>query len=255
LIDVEEAPALSPPGSGWLARRDPRLRVLAALAFALVTVSLSNPGVALAALVLAALLFAAGDGHLRPLLRRLLALEALMLLLLVTLPFSVAGEPLLTMGPLNASREGLATALLILLKANAVVIAVLALVGTLEPMAFAHALARLGCPEKLVHLLALTVRQVHLLERELERLRRAMRARAFVARSDRHTWRSYGHLLGMLLVRSLQRSRRIHAAMRCRGFHGRLYLLDDTAWTAADTIAAVAFLALLGGLVALDAPA
>jgi len=30
----------------------------------------------------------------------------------------------------------------------------------------------------------------------------------------------------MLLARSLEHSRRIQAAMRCRGFHGRLYLLD-----------------------------
>jgi cobalt/nickel transport system permease protein len=251
-MDVQQAPALSPSPGGWVAQRDPRLRILAALAFALVTVSLSNPAAALAALGLAALLYAAGGGRPRTLLQRLPALETLMLLLLVTLPFSVPGERLLTLGPWSASREGVSVAVLILLKANAVVIAVLALAGTLEPVRFGHALARLGCPEKLVHLLLLTVRQIHVLQQELDRLRRAMRARAFVPRSDRHTWRSYGQLLAMLLVRSLERSRRIHAAMRCRGFHGRLYLLDEAVWRAADTTAALALLPLLGGLLALD---
>jgi cobalt/nickel transport system permease protein len=77
-----------------------------------------------------------------------------------------------------------------------------------------------------------------------------MRARAFVPRSDRHTWNSYGWLIGMLLVRSLARSRRVFGAMRCRGFQGRLYLLDSPRWTAGDSLFAASLglvlVALLG---------
>jgi cobalt/nickel transport system permease protein len=107
-------------------------------------------------------------------------------------------------------------------------------------------------PEKLVHLLLLTVRQIHLLHEELARLRQAMRARAFVPRSNLHTWRSLGWLMGMLLVRSLARSRRILGAMRCRGFHGRLYLLDCTRWGRADTALALALAPVLALLPILD---
>jgi cobalt/nickel transport system permease protein len=237
---------------GWLARRDPRLRIVSALAFALVCVSLTRPAVALAALVLAFLLALTGGLGVPRLARRLLALEGFLLVLLVTLPFSIPGEPLLTIGSPVATREGLEAALLILCKANAVVLALLGLVGGLEPVVFGHALGRLGVPLKLVHLLLFTVRQIHVLHREYLRLRQAMRARAFVPRSDRHSWNSYGHLLGMLLVRSVERARRVLAAMRCRGFDGRLYLLDITHWRPADTGAALMLLVMLALLPVLD---
>jgi cobalt/nickel transport system permease protein len=133
-----------------------------------------------------------------------------------------------------------------------VVLALLGLVGGLEPAVLGHALARLRVPDKLVHLLLLTVRQIELVHQELGRLRRAMRARAFQPRSDRHTWVSYGNLIGMLLVRSLDRSQRMLAAMRCRGFDGRLYLLDERRWRAADTAFLITLLPVLAGLLALD---
>ncbi|MGD9298980.1 MAG: energy-coupling factor transporter transmembrane component T, partial [Thiohalocapsa sp.] len=107
-------------------------------------------------------------------------------------------------------------------------------------------------PHKLVHLLLLTIGQIKHLDDERWRLRRAMRARAFVPRSNRHTWVSYGNLIGMLLVRSLERARRIEAAMRARGFQGRLYLLDDRHWRLVDTVSLVVLVPFLAGLLALD---
>ena len=121
--------------------------------------------------------------------------------------------------------------------------------GRLEPVVFGHALARLGLPEKLVHLLLFTVRQIRLLHQEYQRMDQAMRVRAFRPRSNRHTWNSYGWLIGMLLVRSLGRSQRIMGAMRCRGFHGRLYLLDTPVWGRGDTATAAALGFILAALV------
>jgi len=172
-------------------------------------------------------------------------------MLLLTLPFTVPGAPILELGPLTATREGFARALMVLLKANAVVLALGGLVGGLEPVVFGHALARLRVPNKLVHLLLMTVRQIGLLDQEHRRLRQAMRARAFVPRSNRHTWNSYAWLIGMLLVRALGRSRRMLEAMRCRGFQGRLYLLDTQIWNRADSVFGVALGLLLATLLAL----
>lgn len=243
---------LIPQGSGWITTHDPRLRIVAALLFALVTVSSQHPQTLFAAFLFAAALAASTGGSIPDLLRRLLALEGFMVILLVTLPFTVTGSPAIELGPLVASHEGLALAFKILLKANAVVLILLALVGSLEPVVFGHALARLGVPEKLVHLLLMTIRQIDLLHQEFMRLRQAMRARAFVPRSNRHTWNSYGWLMGMLLVRSLSRSQRLLAAMRCRCFHGRLYLLDSTHWRSADTKLALGLTTLLVSLTAMD---
>ena len=103
-----------------------------------------------------------------------------------------------------------------------------------------------------MHLLLFTVRYLGVLDAEHRRLRQAMRTRGFVARSDHHTWRSLGWLTGMLLVRSLERSRRIFEAMRCRGFRGRFYLLDDRSWKPGDSLFAGACALVLLGLLVLD---
>jgi len=41
-----------------------------------------------------------------------------------------------------------------------------------------------------------------------------------------HTCRMFGYMVAMLLVRSLDRSERIAAVMKCRGFRGRFYVVD-----------------------------
>lgn len=235
MIGPLQAPRRARPAAAWLAARDPRLRIVAALLFACCVVTLQRPSTLLVAFGLALLLAGVGGIGGRALIVRLLPLEVFMLVLLSTLPFSVAGDPLFRIGPLTGSAQGAALAVVILLRANAVLLALLVLLGTLDPARLGHGLARLGVPSRLVHLLLLTVRQIHLTGDEYARLRRAMRARAFVARTDRHTWNSIGWLMGMLLVRSLGRSRRVLDAMRCRGFDGRLRLLDTLHWQRADS--------------------
>lgn len=249
---MTSGPLLGGRGGQWIGRRDPRLLVVLILLFALVTVSLQTLGAAGVALGLAAAAAAAGGQGFRALLKPLAVLEGVMLVLLATLPFTVPGEAMLTLGPLTATWQGLHAASLIVLRANAVVLALLGLLGGLEPAVLGHALARLGLPHKLVHLLLLTVRQIALLDDERQRLRRAMRARAFVPRSDRHTWNTVGWLMGMLLVRSLARSRRVLEAMRLRGWRGRLPLLDVLVWRTRDSLAALLTGLLLAALLGFD---
>jgi cobalt/nickel transport system permease protein len=93
------------------------------------------------------------------------------------------------------------------------------------------------------------VRYIEVVHREYHRLRNAMRLRGFRARCNRHTFRSLGYLIGMLVVRSLDRAHRIVEAMRCRGFRGRFYLLARFRVGAADILFAAiiaAGIALLG---------
>ncbi len=196
--------------------------------------------VALAAAVAAAVLARISP---RAVLRRLVPLNAFMLLVLVLVPLEVEGSPLATLGPLAFSREGLAVAARIVLKANAIILALAVLVGTLDVTTLGHALHHLYLPEKLIHLLLFTVRYVDVLRREYGRLRAAMKVRGFRPRVSRHTYRSLGYLVGMLLVRSVDRAERVEAAMKCRGFRGRFFLLDHFAFTRRDVPFAAASLA------------
>ncbi len=236
----------------WLSRREPRLRIVTALLAALITVNLTHITPLLMTLGLGVGLALSAGLTLHLLMRRLLALEGFMGILLLLMPFSVPGHPIGSLGPFPFSEEGVWLAMTILLKANAVAITLLSLIGTLEPVVLGHALAKLRLPDKLVHLLLFTVRYLGVLQEEFAGLRQAMRVRGFRARSNLHTWQSFGWLIGMLLVRSLERAERILAAMKCRGFQGRFYLLEDYPWRWADSGFALCTGILLGALLMLD---
>lgn len=229
---------------------DARVRVVVACLFALVVVSSSQFTVLISGLVLSLLLVLIARLNLKRTLRRVIAMDMFMVFLIAVLPFTTPGEPLFTVGGLVASKDGLFHALIIALKANAVVLCLLSLVGTLSATTLGHALAHLRVPDKLVHLMLFTVRYLDVIGQEYKRMRRAMQARAFVMRTNRHTWRSVGYLVGMLLVHSLERSERIMDAMKCRGFSGRFYLLDEMTLSALDyrfmALAAVSLLTLAG---------
>lgn len=220
----------------WLARRDPRARLLAMLLFVAVAVTLDQIGPLAVMLLFSLLLSKIVNIDWRTIRKRLLAFEGFMLLVLLFLPFTYPGETLATLWGMSISEAGIMHAVVIVLRANAVVLAVLALIGTLEPMTLGHAMARLGVPQKLVALFLMTVRYIDVLFAEYASLRTAMSARGFKATTSMHTWRSFAWLIGMLLVRSMERAQRVYDAMICRGFDGRYHLLEQGDWHARDTL-------------------
>lgn len=218
---------LAAGGRALAARIDPRVRLVAALAYSSATAVWQKPASIAAALVFAlalAVFFRLSAGSV---LRRLFAVNGFIALLWLFLPFSLPGEALLRLGPLAASRDGVLLAFAITLKSNALVLALLALVAPLSLPTAGHALHRLGAPGKLVQLLLLTWRYLALLEQEFRRLRRAAALRGFRPRTDLHTYRTFAWLLGMLLVRAVDRAERVRRAMVCRGFQGVFFSLHE----------------------------
>jgi cobalt/nickel transport system permease protein len=175
----------------------------------------------------------------RAALARLAPLNLFMLLVLLIVPLGTHGTPLATFGNWEYSQEGLRLAAAVALKGNAIVLAIMALVASMDVIVLGHALHHLGVPEKLVHLMLFSVRYFDVLRREYLRLAAALKVRGFRPRMNGHTYRAYGYLVGMLLVRSLDRSERIVAAMKCRGFRGRFYLLDHFAFSRRDACFAI----------------
>lgn len=205
---------------------DPRLPLLGCALFAAVVVSLQGLTALLLALGLAVILAgrAVLDGVIAPrrVLGRLAVLEGTVALAVLTLPFTLPA-PDWTLPVIGGiSREGTRAALTILLKSAAVGLVMLVWLGPLGPGGVARGLGRLGLPPRLVLLLVLTARYITVLEAEYRRLRTAMRVRGFHPGFNRHTWRSLGYLIGMLIIRGLERAERVQAAMLCRGFDGRI---------------------------------
>lgn len=231
---------------------DPRFRVVLAVLFSVTVVSLHNLAVLTAAVFLAVMMMVLARMPASKTLKRMAAMDGFIIFMLVMLPFTMPGDALFHLAGFPASKQGLMKAVEIALKANAAVLSLMALVGSMESVTFGHALHRLKVPENLVHLLLFTVRYIEVLNEEYQRLRKAMKTRAFRPKNSWHTYKTFGYLIGMMLVRALERSERILKAMKCRGFAGRIPLLDDFQAQPRDFIFASLFVAVLGTLVFLE---
>jgi cobalt/nickel transport system permease protein len=222
------------------ARVDPRAKVVVTAAYVVAVASFA-PGelVRLAPLALfPAALAALGDVPLRPLLLRLAVASPLAL--------GVAAlEPLLdrdpvALGPLVVAGGWIAFASILARFALALGAALL-LVATTGFDEVCAALGRLGAPRALVSQLLLTYRYLFVLAGEAARMVRAHALRAPGA--SRPPLRSAGPLLGQLLLRSLDRAQRIHAAMACRGFDGVLPFRRPRRFGAGDLAFAAGWIA------------
>jgi len=236
-------------GNSIVHRLDPRTRIVVAAAFSIVLVACDRFGVLLVGLGLAIVLACVARMPLGATLRRMMPLNMLMVGLCLLLPLSTPGESLVRFGPLDYTREGATLALAIAVKSNAIVLALAVFLGTMELTTLGHALSHLRVPDKLSHLFLFTVRYIDVLYHEYSRLAKAMKVRCFRPRMCLHTYRAYGYLVGMLLVRSFERSKRIMAAMKCRGFQGRFYVLEHFAMARRDALFGVVSIVFLAALI------
>ncbi len=209
-------------GNSLLHRRDPKVKVIVA-AFFITVVAISNSfvGVTLA-LALASALTLLSRLEAVAVLKRLLAANTFTLFLWLTLPFTYGGDTLTEWGPLLVSGDGIRLAGLITLKTNTVVLALLSLLATSRIAGLGHALEGLHVPKRLCFLLLFSYRYIFVIYQEYRKLVRAAQMRCFVPATNIHTYRTYGYLFGMTLVRSWNRAIRVHQAMLLRGFNGRL---------------------------------
>lgn len=228
-----------------LAPLDPRTRLLGALALVLAVLNTDGPAACLLAVAAAFALALAAGWRPAGLARRLVHVEGIMAALFLVLPFTTPGTPLLQLGPLTATTDGLNLALALMLRVTASALLVLALLATVEPIHLGQALARLRTPVRLVQLLLLVIRYAALLGAELRRMREAARARGFRAGLSVHALRSFGWLAGMTLVRALERAERVEEGMRLRLWQGALPVAPTGSLGRVDAVFATGVLAAL----------
>lgn len=228
---------LPPQPESPLRALDPRWKLASlALAVTCVAVLQTVPGAALAWLG-TVFLVVAGRVPGRWYLSRLLLLAPFLGLLLVVFPFSVVdAAPLFRVGPLAFSALGFRTALLIALKAVAIVSLVYVLLTAAPLHVTLHAAHALRVPGSAVLLVSLAYRYGFLLADELTRIRIALRVRGYRNRPNLHSYRTVAHVGGTLLVHGHERGERVSDAMRCRGFDGRFRSLTEFRTTAADVV-------------------
>jgi cobalt/nickel transport system permease protein len=203
----------------------PERKLLAALAFSFGVSLLSRPLPALAACAFAAALVLCSGIERSVLGKRLLSINAFFLLLWLLLPFSFAPgnreNVLHLFGPFSVQPPGIALALLITLKGNALALALLALAGSSTIAENGHGLRALRVPDKLVALLLVSHANLGLVAAEYARLLDAAKLRGFAPRTSLASYATFARLIALLLIRAWQRAQRVDEAMRLRGFSGR----------------------------------
>ena len=220
--------------------------------FSLCTAVLREPLAAGAALALSVAILGLSRPPQKQLCKRVALVNVFVLFLWLTVPPTMPGTPLLTLGPLTASHEGIALVWLATLKSNAILLTFLALVATMDSPTMGHALERLGVPTKLVFLFLFTYRYLHVIADEWQRLSTAARLRGFTPRTGMHTYRTIGNMLAMVLVNSFDRSGRVYQAMVLRGFQGRFISVVRFKARATDALFAALWLTATATLVFMD---
>ena len=238
-------------GNTLLHRLDPRVKFVTAVPFIGLTAVEPRFAGLVVSLGMGAVLALWARLDARKLLVRLLVVNAFVVMIWLFLPFSVPGREAVSLGPFTATEEGIRSSLAITLKTTAIVLLTIAVFGTSEVFSLAHALVHLKVPRKLVHLFFFFYRYLSVLHAEYTRLRTAMKLRGFRPASGMHTYRTYAYLVGMLLVRSYERSERIYEAMLCRGFHGHFPVISHFHLHGEDMLFGGFMLLLLAGLIAL----
>ena len=175
------------------------------------------------------------------------------LFLLIVLPLTAGGGPASPpwrLGPLRASPAGLAKATLISVRAVAAVLLIFVTVGTARFHVTLKALRRLRVPAVAVQILAFSYRYIFVLFDELQRMLSAARARGHGRARGLRRLSNMGNMLGMLFVRSLNRTARVHHAMLARGYRGDVKALDDFRLGPADVLKGLCAVAVAAALFA-----
>lgn len=230
-----------------MAMIDARIKIAAAIVWSTLLASLSGFPAALIALGGSLCLILLARWPWRNLVRRLLTVNLFILFMWLMLPFSFSspGLTVASLGPLEITREGLELAALLTIKANAILIAVIALLATSPLFVLAAAGRKMHFPDKLINLFLLTVRYFQVMHQEFIRLRNAMKIRGFKAGLNRNALSGAANLAGSLLVRSFDRADRVHRAMLCRGYVGVIWVKSDFAVTKKDLAFGALMLAML----------
>jgi cobalt/nickel transport system permease protein len=206
---------------------DPRYKVVSLFLFCFLVVSLKSLSWSIIALGLSVL---AAIGCRIPLHRagkRLLAMAGFLTMLLVVLPFTSplrSGETLVYLPGLAGlpfHMAGFLVALTIVIKATAVALMMEPLFATAPLSTTLAGLSLLGVPDSVGQMVLLSHRYIFVFLQEMIRMYRGMRVRGFVPGTDIATMNAMGNFLGMLFVRSFERTQRVYEAMLCRGYDGR----------------------------------
>lgn len=203
-----------------LHRFDPRAKLIAFLFLIFSVVLIPDLKIAFIGLFFAVFMLILSRIPLTFVLHYLKWVAMFVLSLFVVLAFTFPGEEIATFYFLSIAAEGLYTGSLITIRAFSAIILIFPMIGTMRFDTTIKALDRLKVPNSLVQMFMFTYRYIFVFIDEFQRIWMAMESRGFKLRTTLYALRTIGKALGMLFVRSYERTERVYWAMRSRGYTG-----------------------------------
>jgi cobalt/nickel transport system permease protein len=245
-------------GTSLLHRWDVRCKIVTILIYSFMIASLGRLTPALAAVAVSSLVLVIARASLPKVLMRLMAIAGFVGMFFVVMPLTAPvhpGDTVVIFGGqewLGFNLRGLQLAATIGAKAVAITLLMEPLLSTAPLPVTLHGLSRLGAPEVIGQMVLLSYRYLHVFRHEARRMSAGMQVRGFRKRTDMQTLRAVANFLGMLFVRSFERTERVFDAMRARGYRGRFPEPAISPMMAKDLVLAAVWLAVGAALVVCD---
>ena len=81
-----------------------------------------------------------------------------------------------------------------------------------------------------------TLKMIQTLNEEFKRIKDTLKARGFQAGTSMFSYETYGNLFGHIFVKSIRKSNALKDSFELRGFHGRIYLVNNNKLSIYDAI-------------------
>jgi cobalt/nickel transport system permease protein len=237
-------PPLADAAASLFHQWDARCKIVSILVYSFMIASLGHLVSAMFAIGISLVILLAARVSMARVLMRLLAIAGFVSMFLAVMPFTVpvhSGDMVVIFGGLDwlgFNLRGLLLAATIAAKAVAITLLMEPLLSTAPLPVTLHGLSRLGAPEVVGQMVLLSYRYLHVFRHEARRMSSGMQVRGFRKRSDLQTLRAVANFLGMLFVRSFERTERVFDAMRARGYRGRFPEVAAQPLTAKDLVLA-----------------
>ncbi|SMC23906.1 cobalt/nickel transport system permease protein [Desulfacinum hydrothermale DSM 13146] len=239
-------------------RWDPRIKIASLVFFAFCAASVDQLGVACVCCAISCAALLTAGTPLGFAAKRIAAMAGFLAMFFVVMPLTVPvlpGDEVVQLGEagwIQLNLRGFSVAALVAAKALSVALLMEPLFRTCTFARTVNALARMGLPESLCHMLLIMYRYVFVFRHEISRLWVGMGVRGFRPGTNRRSFHALGNFLGMLFVRSLERTERVYEAMLCRGYSGRFPVREGFHARPKDWALGACWIALSMGVLILD---
>lgn len=218
---LEAADGLSP-----VHRWDVRVKIITILLYCFMITALQHLTPALVAIAVSLLVLIIAKAEYYRVVLRLIAISGFVGMFMVVMPFSTpqhGGDTVLVLNGwewFGFNLRGLRLAATIAAKAVAITLLMEPLIATAPLPTTLHGLSKLGAPDIIGQMVLLSYRYLHVFRHEARRMSTGMQVRGFRKRTNLQTLRAVANFLGMLFVRSFERTERVFDAMQARGYKG-----------------------------------